>query len=73
MKSIIKIQDLPETLDMEELMEVKGGYVEEIAICVFTAAVKCTVPGSGVVVQGPTTSTGSTLQTGTSGPGTLAK
>ena len=42
-----------DTLDVEELMDVKGGIADKAVIC---AAVKCTVAGSGVIVQKPSTS-----------------
>lgn len=44
---------LPDIIDVNELMEVKGGKREidvSPTICVFAAAVKCTVAGSGVIV-----------------------
>lgn len=33
MKSIIDISDLPNSMDLEELMEVKGGLVDNNQIC----------------------------------------
>lgn len=53
MNQIVKIQDLPETLDMQELMEVKGGILDKSQVCILAAAVKCTVEGSGVIVHLP--------------------
>lgn len=29
MNQIVKLQDIPETLDMQELMEVKGGILDK--------------------------------------------
>lgn len=58
MNQIVKLQDLPETLDMQELMEVKGGLTEKVTICIFASAVKCTVAGAGVVVTTPPPPTG---------------
>lgn len=54
MKPIINISDLPNSLDLEELMEVKGGVVDNNTICTLIGcAFKCTVAGSGVcTVQG---------------------
>lgn len=54
MKSIINISDLPNSLELEELMEVKGGLVDNNKICsLIGSAVKCTVAGSGMcTVQG---------------------
>ena len=52
----LKIMDkmnLPDTLEMSELMEVKGGILDESQVCILAAAVKCTVQGSGVIVQVP--------------------
>ena len=54
MKQIVKLQDIPETLNMQELMEVKGGASDHNQICVIRAAVKCNAEGSGVVIQVPT-------------------
>jgi len=49
MKQIIKISDLPNLMDVEELMEVKGGFVDNNKICsLIGSAVKCTVQGSGL-------------------------
>lgn len=45
-----------DTLDVEELMDVKGGIADKAVICAFASAVKCTVAGSGVIVQKPSTS-----------------
>lgn len=45
-----------DTLDVEELMDVKGGIADKDVICVLASAVKCTVEGSGVIIQKPSTS-----------------
>lgn len=59
MKSIVDLNDIPETLDVCELMAVKGG-AKVSPVCVFASAVKCTVAGSGVIVQ-PTQPTATSL------------
>lgn len=46
MKSITTLENIPDSLDIQEMMYVKGG-AEARAICIFAAAVKCTVSGSG--------------------------
>lgn len=51
MKEIVKVEDLSEGLDVSELMEVKGGCTDVHNVCIFTAAVKCTVEGAGVIVK----------------------
>lgn len=51
MKQIVKIHDLPDALDMQELMEVKGGGLGTAIVCIFSPAVKCTVEGSGVITK----------------------
>ncbi len=51
--------NLPDTLDVYELMEVKGGALDKSQICVLASAVKCTVAGSGVIMS-PTGPTGPT-------------
>lgn len=49
MKSIVSIAELPNVLSVDELMEVKGGLVDNIQLCSLVgSAVKCTVAGSGV-------------------------
>lgn len=49
MKSVVQISDLPNVLSVDELMEVKGGLVDNNKICfLIGAAVKCTVAGSGM-------------------------
>lgn len=48
---IMKLSNVPEALNVSELMEVKGGIGDKSHICVFAAAVKCTVAGSGVIIQ----------------------
>lgn len=53
MNQIVKLQDIPETLDMQELMEVKGGILDKSQVCILASAVKCTVEGSGIIVQVP--------------------
>lgn len=50
----MKMLNLPDTLDVYELMEVKGGALDKSQICVLASAVKCTVAGSGVIVVSPT-------------------
>lgn len=52
--------NLPDTLDVYELMEVKGGTLDKNQICVLASAVKCTVAGSGIIVMSPTGPTGPT-------------
>jgi len=54
MNAIVKIEDINECLDIQEMMEVKGGALDKSQICVLASAVKCTVAGSGVIVQMPT-------------------
>lgn len=56
MKQIVKLQDIPETLNMQELMEVKGGAADKKIICIFSAAVKadCNAESAGVTIQVPT-------------------
>ena len=49
MKSITTLENIPDSLDIQEMMDVKGG-AEARAICFFAAAVKCNVAGSGTVV-----------------------
>lgn len=44
-------------LDVLELMEVKGGILDKTQVCIFASAVKCTVQGSGVIIQQPSPST----------------
>jgi hypothetical protein len=46
----MKMLNLPDTLDVYELMEVKGGILDKSQVCVLASAVKCTVAGSGVIV-----------------------
>lgn len=49
MKSIVNISDLPNELSIDELLEVKGGLVDNNKLCsIFNSAVKCTVAGSGL-------------------------
>lgn len=49
MTQIIKIKDLPNVLSVDELLEVKGGLLDNNLLCsVFGTGVKCTVEGSGV-------------------------
>lgn len=40
MKSITTLENIPDSLDIQEMMDVKGG-AEARAICFFAAAVKC--------------------------------
>jgi hypothetical protein len=54
-QSIIKISDLPNFMDVEEVMEVKGGAVSDnTEVCLIGSAVKCSATGSGLLcnVQG---------------------
>lgn len=51
MKSVVKLQNVPETLDMYELMAIKGGKDKDIVICIGVSAIKCTVKGSGIIVE----------------------
>jgi len=44
-------------LNVLELMEVKGGILDKTQVCILSAAVKCTVQGSGVIIQQPSPST----------------
>lgn len=63
MKSLVKLNALPDVLDVRELMEIKGGDGGEAPKCsVVAIAVKCTgeggiiicpVAGSGVIIQYP--------------------
>lgn len=46
MKSITTLENIPDSLDIQEMMDVKGG-AEARAIYFFAAAVKCNVAGSG--------------------------
>ena len=46
MKSITTLENIPDSLDIQEMMDVKGG-AEARAICIFSVAVKCNVVGSG--------------------------
>lgn len=49
MKPIVQISDLPNVLSIDELLEVKGGLVDNAKICaIFGLAFKCTAEGSGV-------------------------
>lgn len=53
---IMRLQNVPETLNVYELMEVKGGGpLDSVGanICIFTAAVKCKGEGSGIIIQQP--------------------
>ena len=43
MKSITTLENIPDSLDIQEMMDVK----EARAICIFSVAVKCNVVGSG--------------------------
>lgn len=49
MKSITTLENIPDSLDIQEMIDVKGG-AEARAICIFSVAVKCNVAGSGTVV-----------------------
>lgn len=42
MKSITTLENIPDSLDIQEMMDVKGG-AEARAICIFSVAVKCNV------------------------------
>lgn len=46
MKSITTLENIPDSFDIQEMMDVKGG-AEARAICIFSVAVKCNVVGSG--------------------------
>lgn len=49
MKPIVKISDLPNVLSIDELMEVKGGLLDNIKICALIGdGVKCNKSGSGI-------------------------
>jgi hypothetical protein len=49
-QSIIKISDLPNFMDVEEVMEVKGGAVSgNTGVCVLGSAYKCNSDGAGVI------------------------
>lgn len=49
MKPIVKISDLPNVLSIDELMEVKGGLLDNNKVCLLLGiGVKCVNPGSGV-------------------------
>ena len=51
MKSITTLENIPDSLDIQEMMDVKG-VAEARAICIFSVAGSgtCTVAGSGTVV-----------------------
>lgn len=63
MKSLVKLNALPDVLDVRELMEIKGGDGGSGPTCnVVSVAVKCiekvgvvicTVKGSGVIIKEP--------------------
>ena len=57
MKELIKVSDLPSTLDALELMEVKGGERKDNTgttyFCLFTNAVKIECPNGGAVITCP--------------------
>lgn len=49
MKAILCISDLPNKLNIEELMEVTGGLADNNDICALIGTgVKCTANGSGI-------------------------
>ena len=47
MKSITTLENIPDSLDIQEMMDVKGGAEINANICLLAAAVKCNVVGSG--------------------------
>ena len=47
MKSITTLENIPDSLDIQEMMDVKGGAEINANICLLAAAVKCTVAGAG--------------------------
>ena len=47
MKSITTLENIPDSLDIQEMMDVKGGAEVNANICFLAAAVKCTVAGAG--------------------------
>ena len=46
MKSITTLENIPDSLDIQEMMDVKGGAEINANICLLAAAVKCTVAGA---------------------------
>lgn len=51
MKLTIRISEIPNTLPIEELMDLKGGNDIGIDFCSITSsAIKCTKEGSGVCI-----------------------
>lgn len=62
MNSVVKLQDVPETLDVHELMAVKGGILDKSPICILASAVTCTVAGAGVIITVPSESTSQSTQ-----------
>lgn len=63
MKSVVKLDAIPDTLDVKELMEIRGGDGGTTPTCkVIAIAVQCTgeggviictVAGSGVIIKEP--------------------
>lgn len=49
MKKKVKIEDINDCLDIQEMMDVKGGALDKTVICVLATAVRCEVAGSGVI------------------------
>lgn len=54
LKTAINHLLMEDKLNVLELMEVKGGIMDKSQICIAASAVKCTAPGSGVIVGPPT-------------------
>lgn len=66
MKSIVKIEDIPSALPIEQLMEVKGGLLDGISICsIFGNGVKCPPNQAAVTCSGE----GSGVQCNVAGSG----
>lgn len=49
METIVKIEDINDCLDIQEMMDVKGGALDKTVICILATAVKCEVKGAGVI------------------------
>lgn len=54
-------------LQLNELLEVKGGADPGNLTCIFSVAIKCTVAGSGVIIDQPTEPDKGTQDKGGSG------
>lgn len=57
MNTIVRIENINDCLDIQEMMDVKGGALDKTVICVLATAVKCEVKGSGVIIENPSTPT----------------